>query len=116
MKRRGLTRHIGVANFNIALVREAIRKCPEPLGALQAEFHPYLDQSKLIEACSKLGLIFIAYCPLARGRLVEDPVIRNIGAPKGKTVAQIALRWLMQKKIGGSDTKIVERAPHRRKP
>ena len=46
-KRQGLTRHIGVANFTIALLDEAIRLCPEPLVNLQAEYHPYLDQAKL---------------------------------------------------------------------
>jgi 2,5-diketo-D-gluconate reductase B len=96
MKRRGLTCHIGVANFNIALIDEAIRLCPEPLDALQAEYHPYLDQSMLTEACRRRGLIFIAYCPLARGRLLGEPVICEIARAKGKTVAQIALRWLVQ--------------------
>ena len=96
MKRRGFTRHVGVANFNIALLDEAIRLCPEPLVALQAEYHPYLDQSKLLQACRRHGLVFIAYCPLARGRLIRDPVIGEIARAKGKTSAQIALRWLIQ--------------------
>ena len=96
MKRRGLTRHIGVANFNIALLDEAIRLCPEPLVALQAEYHPYLNQLKVLEACRRHGLIFIAYCPLARGRLIGDPVIAEIARAKRKTAAQIALRWLIQ--------------------
>src|SRR5438874_736756 len=68
-KRQGLARHIGVANFNIALLDEAIRFSPEPLVTLQAECHPYLDQSKLLDACRRRGLIFTAYCPLGRGRL-----------------------------------------------
>ena len=46
-KRRGLTRHIGVANFNIALLDDAIRLCPEPLVALQAEYHLHLDQIEI---------------------------------------------------------------------
>lgn len=95
-KRDGKTRHIGVANFNIALLEEAIRVCPEPLATLQAEHHPYLDQSKVLAACRKLGLVFTAYCPLARGRLFSDPVLGEIAEQKGKTVAQIALRWQMQ--------------------
>jgi len=49
-KRQGQARHIGVANFNIALLDQAIRLCPEPLVALQAEYHPYLDQTKLLDA------------------------------------------------------------------
>ncbi len=95
-KRDGLARHIGVANFNIALVEEAIKLCPEPLVTLQAEYHPYLDQSKVLAYCRKVGLIFTAYCPLARGRLFNDPVLSEIARSKGKTLAQIALRWLMQ--------------------
>jgi len=95
-KRDGLTRHIGVANFNIALLEEAIPLCPEPLVTLQAEYHPYLDQSKVLAACRRLGLIFTAYCPLARGRLFNDPVLGEIAESKGKTIAQVALRWLMQ--------------------
>ena len=63
-KRDGLTRHIGVANFNIALLEEAMRLCPEPLVTLQAEYHPYLDQSKVLAYCRKAGVIFTAYCPL----------------------------------------------------
>jgi 2,5-diketo-D-gluconate reductase B len=95
-KRDGLARHIGVANFNIALLEEAIHLCPEPLVSLQAEYHPYLDQSKVLAYCRKAGLIFTAYCPLARGRLFGDPVLSDIAKAKGKTIAQIALRWLMQ--------------------
>ncbi len=95
-KREGLARHIGVANFNIALVEEAISVCPEPLATLQAEYHPYLDQSKVLAACRRLGIVFTAYCPLARGRLFNDPVLTDISRAKGRTIAQVALRWLMQ--------------------
>jgi len=95
-KRQGLARHIGVANFNIALLDEAIRLCPEPLVTLQAEYHAHLDQAKLVEACRQRGLIFTAYCPLGRGRLLHDPVLADIAAHKGRSLAQIALRWLIQ--------------------
>jgi 2,5-diketo-D-gluconate reductase B len=95
-KREGKTRHIGVANFNIALLEEAIRLCPEPLVTLQAEYHPYLDQSKVLAACRRLGLVFTAYCPLARGRVFNDPLLGEIARAKQRTIAQIALRWLVQ--------------------
>jgi diketogulonate reductase-like aldo/keto reductase len=98
-KRQGLTRHIGVANFNIALLDQAIKLCPEPLVALQAEYHPYLDQSKLLDAVRRRGLVFIAYCPLGRGRLFSDPVLAEIGKARGKSIAQVALRWLMQQGV-----------------
>jgi 2,5-diketo-D-gluconate reductase B len=95
-KRRGLTRHIGVANFNIALLDQAISLCPEPLVNLQAEYHPYLDQSKLLEACRRRGIVLTAYCPLGRGRIIGDPVLEEIAKRKGRTLAQVALRWLIQ--------------------
>jgi len=95
-KREGKARHIGVANFNIALTEDAMRLCPEPLVTLQAEYHPYLDQSKVLAFCRRAGLVFTAYCPLGRGRLFKDPVIAVIARAKGRTVAQVALRWLVQ--------------------
>jgi 2,5-diketo-D-gluconate reductase B len=98
-KRQGLTRHIGVANFNIAMLDEAIRLCPEPMVTLQVECHPYLDQSKVIAACRERGLVLTAYCPLARGGLTNEPVLAEIARRTGKTFAQVALRWLMQQDI-----------------
>ena len=98
-KRQGLARHIGVANFNIGLLDQAVELCPEPLVALQAEYHPYLDQSKLMAAVRRHKLVFIAYCPLGRGRLFSDPVLAEIAAKHGRSIAQIALRWLMQQDV-----------------
>jgi diketogulonate reductase-like aldo/keto reductase len=98
-KRQGLTRHIGVANFNIALLDQAIGLCPEPLAAVQAEYHPYLDQSKFLAAVRQRGLGFIAYCPLGRGRLFNDPVLAEIAEARGRSIAQVALRWLLQQNV-----------------
>jgi len=98
-KRQRLARHIGVANFNVALLDQAIKLCPEPLVALQAEYHPYLDQSKLLAAVRERGLVFIAYCPLGRGRLFDDPVLSEIAKARGRSIAQVALRWLIQQNI-----------------
>ena len=98
-KRQGLARHIGVANFNIGLLDQAVDLCPEPLVALQAEYHPYLDQSKLMAAVRRHKLVFIAYCPLGRGRLFSDPVLAEIAAKRGRSIAQVALRWLMQQDV-----------------
>lgn len=95
-KRQGLTRHVGVSNFTLALLDEAVRLCPEPLVTNQIEYHAYLRQDKLLEACRRHGMILTAYCPLARGQLLNDPVLAEIAATKRKTVAQVALRWLVQ--------------------
>lgn len=95
-KRQGFTRHVGVANFTVALVDEAVRLCPEPLVTNQVEYHPYLDQAKVLAACRRHGLILTAHCPLGRGRLPDDPELNEIGRPRGKTAAQVALRWAIQ--------------------
>lgn len=98
-RREGKARFIGVANFNIALLDEAMRLCAEQFSVLQAEYHPYLEQTKMLAHCRRKGLIFMAYCPLARGRVFNDPVLTDIARAKGRTIAQIALRWLIQQEI-----------------
>ncbi len=95
-KRDGKTRHVGVANFNITLIEDAIRLCPEPIINVQVEYHPYLDQSRLLAAVRRLGLAMTAYCPLGRGRMISDPAVAEIARAKGKSVAQIVLRWHLQ--------------------
>lgn len=96
-KRRGLTRHIGVSNFTIALLDRAIAVTSEPLVTNQVEYHPFLDQRKIVAATLKDGLAVTAYCPLARGRVIGDPLLESIARAHGKTVGQVALRWLIQK-------------------
>lgn len=105
-KRNGLTRHIGVSNFTIPLLEEAMAKCPEPLITNQIEYHAYIRQDRLIEACRKHGLLVTCHAPLARGAVLNDPVIANIAANHNKTPAQIALRWLVQQ----PDVAVVPRA------
>jgi 2,5-diketo-D-gluconate reductase B len=99
VKRMGLTRHIGVSNFTVALIEEAIRLATEPLVTNQIEYHPYLDQSKVIAACRRHGMAVTAYSPIARGRTVGDRLLERIGRAHGKTAAQVSLRWLVQQGI-----------------
>jgi diketogulonate reductase-like aldo/keto reductase len=99
MKEIGLTRHIGISNFTVALVQEAVRLATEPVVTNQIECHPYLDQSKVIAACRSHGIAITAYSPLARGRVSNDKMLRRIGAAHGKTAGQVALRWLIQRSI-----------------
>ena len=99
VKRDGLARHIGVSNFTVALVEEAVRSASEPLVANQIEAHPFLDQTKVIGACRQHGLAVVAYSPIARGQAVGDPVLIEIGKAKGKSAVQVCLRWLVQQEI-----------------
>ena len=95
-KRRGLARHVGVSNFTVALLEEAVRLASEPLVANQCEYHPYLDQTPVLAACRSLGLAFASYSPLGRGGLLDDPIIREIATAHGRTPGQIVLRWHVQ--------------------
>src|SRR5712691_11734441 len=99
VKRAGLARHIGVSNFNVALAEEAVRLSSEPLVANQIEVHPFLDQTKMIEACRRHGLAVVAYSPIARGQAARDPVLKEIGKAHGKSAVQVCLRWLVQQDI-----------------
>jgi diketogulonate reductase-like aldo/keto reductase len=99
MKKAGLTKHIGVANFNIALIEQAVKLASEPIAVLQIETHPYLDQSKVIAAARRHGMAVVGYCPLARGKVPADPTLQQIGKAHGKTPAQVALRFLEQQQI-----------------
>src|SRR6202051_1291528 len=99
VKRDGLTRHIGVSNFTVKLVAEAVQLATEPLVCNQVECHPFLDQSKVIAACRKHGMAVVAYSPIARGSARNDRVLARIGAAHGKTAAQVCLRFLVQQDI-----------------
>jgi diketogulonate reductase-like aldo/keto reductase len=96
MKKTGLARHIGLSNFTVALIEQAVPLATEPLVTNQIEYHPYLDQSKVIAACRAHGLAVTAYSPLARGRVVGDEVLGKIAAAHARTESQVALRWLVQ--------------------
>jgi 2,5-diketo-D-gluconate reductase B len=96
VKRAGLTRHIGVANFTVPLLEEAVRLAAEPLATNQIEVHPFLDQSKVIAACRRHGISVTAYCPVARGKVPGNETLQRIGKAHGKSATQAALRWLVQ--------------------
>jgi 2,5-diketo-D-gluconate reductase B len=92
-KRRGLARHIGVSNFPARLLDAAVRAADEPIVTDQVEYHPFVDQTAVASACRAHGIALTAYMPLARGRVFEEPVIREIAEAKGKSPAQVVMRW-----------------------
>src|SRR5262249_11265507 len=99
VKRAGLTRHIGVANFTVALIEEATGLADEPLVTNQIEVHPFIDRTKVIAACRRHGISVTAYCPIARGKVPGNPVIERIAKAHDKSAGQVALRWLTQQGV-----------------
>jgi 2,5-diketo-D-gluconate reductase B len=95
-RRSGLAKNIGVSNFTVALLDEAVGKCTEPLLTNQIEYHAYIRQDKVIATCRKHGLLVTCHVPLARGAILKDPVIMKVANSHGKTTAQVALKWLVQ--------------------
>lgn len=95
LRSEGRVRAIGVCNFNLPLLRQAIERIGAPIAAVQVEYHPFLDQSRLLAYLRGKGIPMTAYAPLAQGRAAEDPVLQRIGAKHGASAAQIAIAWLM---------------------
>ena len=96
VQRRGWTRHVGVSNYNVAQMADAIRQSPAKIATNQVEYHPWLDQSKLLAAARAAGVSVTAYYAMADGKSARDPVLAEIGRAHGKSAAQVALRWLVQ--------------------
>jgi len=109
-KRSGMAHHIGVSNFTIAMLDEAVRVCPEPLITNQVEYHAYLPQDRMLAALKKHGMILTAYCPMARGKLLDDPVVAAIAKAHGKTIGQVCLRWLIQQPMVAAVPRPLEEA------
>ena len=93
VRQDGLTRHIGVANFPSALLREAVAQFP--IHCDQVEYHPYLSQRAVIDVAHAHGMLVTAYSPLGSGGLLGDPLLAEIAASRGCSPAQVALRWLL---------------------
>lgn len=94
LREQGKVRHVGVSNYPSALLRAAQHL--GPLLTNQVEYHPYLAQRALLEQAANGGPFLTAYCPLARGKVLRERVVRRIAASHSKTPAQVVLRWLVQ--------------------
>ena len=95
LRKQGKARAIGVSNFPTALVRKALEISGD-VAANQVEYHPYLSQRALLDLMRQRGLVLIAHSPLVRGKILDDPVLQEIAKRHKLSVAQVALRWLVQ--------------------
>ncbi|MDE1164774.1 MAG: 2,5-didehydrogluconate reductase DkgB [Pseudomonas sp.] len=96
-KAQGLTRQIGVSNFTIDLMQQAIAVVgADAIATNQVELHPYLQNRKVAEFADQHGIHLTSYMTLAYGKVLKDPVIEQIAARHNATTAQVALAWAMQ--------------------
>jgi len=91
----GRTRAVGVANFNIALLKAVVEDLKAPIACNQIEYHAMLDQSKVKRYMDTRSIPLVAYCPLAQGRAASNETLAAIGRKHNASAAQVALKWLL---------------------
>lgn len=99
LKEAGKTKNVGVSNFTVPLLKEALEYYPDLITVNQVEFHPTLYQKELLDFAFKNDIILTAYSPLAQGEVFKNSVLESLGEKYDKTPAQLALRWLIEKNI-----------------
>ena len=96
-KAQGLTKQIGISNFNIALMQEAITIVGAAnIATNQIELSPYLQNRQVVDFARSQGIHITSYMTLAYGKVLQDPVLLQIAAGHGATTAQVVLAWAMQ--------------------
>ena len=109
----GKVRYIGVSNYNVAMMRAAAALSTRPLVTNQVEYHPFLDQTAVLQQVASGGSSLMAYWGMAVGRVFETQLLKDLAARHGRSVAQIVLRWLIQQPnvVALSRTEKIERLP-----
>lgn len=104
----GLVKHIGISNFPVALIQDLLSYARIKPSVLQVELHPYLQQTRLLEVCKRNNIVVTAFSPLGAASyvalnmdkgddLLKDPVLQAIADRNGRSVAQVCIRWGIQR-------------------
>lgn len=96
---KGLAKNVGVSNYTIQMMRDAVKIVDVPLVTNQVEFHPLLNQDKLLEGANEVGIPLSSYSSVARGEVFKHPEFAEIGKAYGKSAGQVVLRWIVQKGV-----------------
>jgi arylsulfatase A-like enzyme len=99
LRDRGLIEHIGVSNFEPAHLDAARAATDAPIFANQVEMHPFLPQTELRSYTAAADMELVAYSPLDRGAVFEDPTLGEIAKAHGVSEAQVSLAWLREKGV-----------------
>ncbi|MCA1324910.1 2,5-didehydrogluconate reductase DkgB [Herbaspirillum sp. alder98] len=96
-KQQGLARLIGISNFTVAHMQQAIAAVgAAEIATNQVEIHPFLQNRKVVDFAREQGIHLTAYMPLAYGRVMQDPTLLEIAGNHGVSAAQVALAWSLQ--------------------
>lgn len=122
--KKGLTKNIGISNFNAGLIRDLLTYAKIKPAVLQIEHHPYLTQPDLIKYVQSEGIAITAYSTFGPqsfielnhpgvkkvGAVLEHPVVVAIANAHGRTPAQVILRWCTQRNIA-----VIPKSNHQRR-
>lgn len=97
--KEGRVKAIGVSNFQIHHLEDVMKDAEIKPMVNQVELHPYLSQQELLSFCKEQGIQLEAWSPLMQGQLLDQPVLKQIAAKHGKSVAQVIIRWDLQRGI-----------------
>jgi diketogulonate reductase-like aldo/keto reductase len=97
--KEGRVKAIGVSNFQIHHLEEVMKDAEIKPMVNQVELHPYLSQQALLSFCQEQGIQLEAWSPLMQGQLLDQPVLKQIAAKHSKSVAQVIIRWDLQRGI-----------------
>ena len=95
----GSVSHIGVSNFSVDELEEAISASETPIITNQVAYHPFRGQGELLQSCLTNEVMLTAHTPLAKQDVLGDELLQAIGDRYGKNEAQVALRWLLQQEL-----------------
>ncbi|MEX0844960.1 MAG: aldo/keto reductase [Balneolaceae bacterium] len=96
LRDQGKVLNIGVANYPLKLLKELNEELAAPIFCNQVEYHPFISQLDLLDYTAEEDILFTSYAPLAQGKVLDDPLLQELGKKYGKSPAQIALRWLIE--------------------
>ena len=97
MAASGRVRAIGVSNFQVHHLERLAAETGTVPAVNQIEVHPYLTNARVRTYCAEHGIAVEAWSPIARGAVLNDPVIIGIADALQRTPAQVTLRWHLQR-------------------
>ena len=95
----GKTKAIGVCNFKTHQLQDLLNNIDIIPAVNQMEFNPQMQDNDILNMCNEKGIILEAWSPLGSGACLNDETLKTIAAKHNKSVAQIIIRWLLQKGI-----------------
>lgn len=111
--KEGRVRAIGVSNYNIRLLKELMEGLDTAPAVNQIELHPRLQRKDLLTFCTDNDITVEAWAPIMKGKVVNIPLLNEIGGKYGKTAVQVTLRWHLQNGIivlpkASSESRMIE--------